>query len=240
MYTIIVNSNNELVTTVKERIMKRSKLVDSLHFLVDPIYKELDMSDFTVMMEYILPISKEYHSEILEKSEELYKEKLEYKLPFDTSLTKEEGQIEIQLTFTKVDVIQDGVNKDTSTDDSVDTEIEGQDVSDVEYKTVQYVRKTSPTTITIESIATWSDIVPDEALNALDQRLIKMDAQIKALSETGNAENATKADNIVLDSETQELYLTSDGVQIGDKINLSDLGDDIVESNPEGLVTMMI
>jgi len=44
MYTILLNNDNKLVTSVRERIMQRSKLVDNLHFLVDPAYKELDMS----------------------------------------------------------------------------------------------------------------------------------------------------------------------------------------------------
>ena len=37
MYTILVTESNELVTSVKERIMQRSKLVDSLHFLMDTL-----------------------------------------------------------------------------------------------------------------------------------------------------------------------------------------------------------
>jgi hypothetical protein len=84
MYTILVNESNELITSVKERIMQRSKLVDNLHFLAEPMYKGIDMSDFTVMMEYIMPVSREYQTEILVRSNELYKGKLEYKLPFDT------------------------------------------------------------------------------------------------------------------------------------------------------------
>ena len=40
MYTILVNDDNTLTTSVRERIMQRSKLVDSLHFLVEPTYKE--------------------------------------------------------------------------------------------------------------------------------------------------------------------------------------------------------
>ena len=88
MYTILINSDNELVHTVKERIMCRSKLVDSLHFLTEPTYKETDMMPFTVTLEYRLPISKEYHIEILDRSEDMYKGMLEYKLPFDSTLTK--------------------------------------------------------------------------------------------------------------------------------------------------------
>ena len=110
MYTILVNDDNTLTTSIKERIMQRSKLVDSLHFLVSPTYKGLNMTDFTVTMEYILPVSKEYVSEVLVKSEEPYKEMLEYKLPFDTHLTKESGEIKLKLTFSKVDLDEDGNN----------------------------------------------------------------------------------------------------------------------------------
>ena len=56
MYTILVSDNNELVTTVKERIIQRSKLVGNLHFLVPQKYKDFDMDNFTAMLEYILPV----------------------------------------------------------------------------------------------------------------------------------------------------------------------------------------
>ena len=215
MYTILVTDNNNLVTTVKERIMQRSKLVNSLHFLASPIYNELDMSNFTVVMEYILPISREYISEVLVKSDELYKNMLEYKLPFDTELTKEPGEIEVKLTFSNVGLDEDGNN-------------------------FQYVRKISATTITIVPIEAWCDIIPDKALDAIDQRIIKTEAQIKALLEAQEVINIEKADNLVLDSENNELYLTAEGNQIGDKVKLSDLGDGIVQSSEEGLLTMMI
>ena len=215
MYTILVNNDNTLITSVKERIMQRSKLVDSLHFLVDPIYKELDMSDFTVMLEYILPISKEYKTEELVLSDELYKDKLEYKLPFDTKLTKEHGDIEVQLTFAKVDLDADG-------------------------NSVQYIRKTSATTITIVPISAWSDIIPDDALNKLDQKIIKTDALIKELRDIQDQIMVEKADNIVLDNTNKELYLTSEGEQVGNRVKLVDLGDEIVQTSKEGLVTMII
>ena len=215
MYTILVNQDNTLTTSVRERIMQRSKLVDSLHFLCPQTYKELDMADFTVTLEYILPVSREYKTEELVKSDELYKEMLEYKLPFDTDLTKEAGEIEVKLTFSKVDLDEDGND-------------------------IQYVRKISATYITIVTIESWCDIVPDKALDAIDQRIIKTDAQIKALLEANEITRLEKADNLVLDGENKELYLTAEGNQIGDKVKLSDLGDEIVQSSGEGLVTMMI
>ena len=215
MYTILVNDDNTLTTSVRERIMQRSKLVDSLHFLCPQTYKELDMTDFTVTLEYILPVSREYKTEELIKSDELYKDMLEYKVPFDTDLTKEAGEIEVKLTFSKVDLDEEGNN-------------------------IQYIRKISSTTITIVPIEAWSNIIPDKALDVIDQRIIKTDAQIKALMEASEVTRLEKADNIVLDGETKELYLTADGEQIGDKVKLSDLGDEIIQSSNEGLVTMII
>lgn len=196
MYTILLNESNELITSIKERIMQRSKLVDSLHFLVDPIYKEMSMSDFLVTMEYILPISREYKTEILVQSPELYKGKLEYKLPFDTCLTKEHGKIEVQLTFTKVELTPDGDN-------------------------IQYVRKTSPTTITIVPIAAWSDVIADDALTALDQRIIQTQAMIEAVDEMNWNLDETKADNIIYDESGKYLQLTACGKPIGNKIKIN-------------------
>ena len=240
MYTILVNDDNTLTTSIKERVMQRSKNANTLRFLVNQKYKIddsvlnqienveeiesisivngagiIDISDCTVIMEYILPISKKLKTIILTKSEQLYKEKLEYKLPFDTNLTSEPGDIQVQLTFIKVDLNEEG---------------EG----------FQFVRKTSCTNIHITPIAAWSDIIPDEALDAIDQRIIKTDAQIKALMEASEVTRLEKADNIVLDGDTKELYLTADGEQIGDKVKLSDLGDEIIQSSSEGLITMMI
>lgn len=201
MYTILVNNDNTLLTTVKERIMHRSKLVDKLHFIANKIYKECDMETFNVMLEYILPVSKEYKSEILVVSNSDYDgsgKYLEYTLPFDTNLTKEAGQIEVQLTFTKVDLDAEGNN-------------------------IQYVRKTSPCTITIVPVAAWSDFIPDSALNAVDQRMLEMDARMKELEDIAFDFAGTKADNLVYNSEDQTLQLTASGESIGRKISVIEL-----------------
>lgn len=196
MYTILINSDNELVHTVKERIMCRSKLVDSLHFLTEPTYKEMDMTPFTVTLEYKLPISKEYHIEILDRSEDLYKGMLEYKLPFDTTLTKEAGDIELQLTFTNTEMQVDG-------------------------SVTQYVRKTEKTTITITPIEAWADMIPDKVLTSLDQRLLKQDAAMKELADIISAIDDQKADDISL--ENNHLQLTANGEKIGEGVDLNEV-----------------
>lgn len=199
MYTLLINENNEIVTTVKERIMQRSKLVDHLHFLMSPNYKGIDMSDFTVLCEYISPISREYHTETLSKSNELYKDMLEYKVPFDTCLTKEPGKIEIQLSFIKVEM-------------------------DAEGNVVPRVRKAGPAMITIVPLAAWSNAIPDSALTAIDQRLIMAETMINAANDTLATLEITKADNMVYDQETNMLQLTANGMPIGDRIALNVAG----------------
>lgn len=195
MYTIIVNQDNTLDKTVVERIMCKSKLVNHLHFLVPLMYGEIDMNGFTAVLEYRLPASGAYHSEILVVQPEIYKEDyLEYRLPFDTNLTSEAGEIELQLTFTKAVINDDG----TST---------------------QYVRKTLPTTITITPIATWSDLIPDAALTALDQRIIALNLAQEQLAQLAAMLNTGKADNIVIDGD--QLQLTSNGERIGDAVTVN-------------------
>lgn len=199
MYTLVVNENNEIITTVKERIMQRSKLVDTLHFLVDPTYKGHDMSTFTAKLDYLLPISKEAVSDTLVMSTEMYKDKLEYKLPIDTSLTKEAGKIELNLTFVKLDMDSEG-------------------------NVIQRVRKAGPASITIIPLSAWTNVVPDGALNAIDQRLIMAEAMINAANDFNQYLYENKADNIVLNKETNTVQLTSNGQPIGNAIEYSSCG----------------
>lgn len=195
MYTFLINENNTLTTSKQERIMERSKQVDNLHFLADPTYKDVDMREYTVMLEYLLPVSKRYKTEMLEKSEELYKNKLEYKLPIDTNLTSEPGDIEIQLTFLNVTMDPDGT-------------------------TVQHVRKVGPGVIHIVPIQNWSDIVPDESLGALDQRILVLNAQIKALSDRNNAILDGKADDLSYNDD-HTLQLLANGKPIGSAVKIT-------------------
>lgn len=219
MYTILVCDDNSLMTTKRERIMQRSKLVDNLQFLVPHFYNDLDMSEYTVQLEYVLPCSRKYCTEILRLSDEMYKDHLRYVLPFDTKLSAEAGEIEVQLTFAKTELTPNGVG-------------------------VQRVRKTSTTNIVIVPISAWSDIVPDSALSAIDERLIKMDAQMRAMNDFLDVIDDKQVDSLVYNPVKDTLYLSSKGNIVGDKVSVRDMLDDGIpvvnldsnnneESNPD-------
>ena len=194
MYTFLIYADNTITASLAERIMQRSKLVDNLHFLADTIYSGVDMTDYTVLLEYKLPVSKSYKTEILKKSTELYKNKLEYKLPFDTNLTSEAGDIEFWLTFSDVEMTAEG-------------------------ETIQHVRKVGPGVVHIIPISNWADVVPDEALSSLDQRLIELIALNKSMYDQLNINLDGKADNIKYQNNI--LQLTSNGKEIGNAVEIT-------------------
>lgn len=203
-YIILVNDDNTLYGSQKCCIMHRSNCIDTLTFVVNPIYKDVDMTDATVMLEYLLPISKKYKTEYLTLSEERYKDCfLQYKLPFTTKFTSEHGDVKVQLTFIKVELDENG-------------------------NSIQRVRKTSSTTIKIVPIEAWSDVIPDSALSAIDQRILKQDAQIKALNELADAFNGSVdiVDNLLYNDEEETLQLMAGDKGVGNKVSVKDMLDE--------------
>lgn len=193
MYTFLINENNTLTASLVERIMERSKLVNNLHFLADQTWQGLNMADYTVLLEYVLPVSKRYKTEILTKSDELYKNRLEYVLPFDTNLTSEPGDIQMWLTFATVDMTEKG-------------------------QTIQRVRKVGPGVVHIIPIDNWAEMIPDEALSSLDQRILELIALNKSMYDQLNTNLDNKADNIKYQNNI--LQLTSNGKEIGNAVEI--------------------
>ena len=200
-YTIIVCDDNSLYGSHKERIIQREKLFNKIWFLVAPHYNGYDMSKCTVTMRYLLPISKEFKTETLVLSEDRYKEYLKYVLPVDTNLSKEFGDIELNLTFTLLDVDENG-------------------------NIVQHVRKTTNCILSVAQIPDWDSIIPDSALSALDQRILKQDAQIRALADLANTLENNKVDNLIYDNIEETLHLSANGVVVGNKVSVKDMIDE--------------
>lgn len=212
MYVFLLDKDNSLSASQREVIMQREKLVNEIWFLVNPEYNENDMSIFSVILEYVLPCSKRYHTVELVKDEEGYEEYLKYVVPLDTNLSSESGDIELQLSFIFAGLDADG-------------------------NSIQKVRKTKTAKLHITPIAAWSDIIPDPALSALDQRIIKTDAQIKALNDYAEALSENNVDNIKYDETDDTLQLMSGDKEIGDKVSIKDMLDDgvpVVDFGDEG------
>lgn len=205
MYVILVSDDNTLSAPKRERIMQRSKLVDNFWWLVPQYYKEHDMEEYTLVIEYLLPVSKKYKAEIMTRSPEKYEDHLKYVFPIDTELTAEAGEIELQPSFIKVDLDADG-------------------------NSIQRVRKLGTITVEVLPIAKWSDVVPDNALSAIDQRIIKTDAQIKALEDMHNYMYMTKADGLAYDNN--QLQLTANGEKIGNTISIKNCEDNYDDGVP--------
>lgn len=201
MYVIIIENDNSLYGSYKEKIIQREKLFNKLCFLVPPHYNGHDMSRCTVTMRYLLPISKEFRTETLILSDERYKEYLKYVLPVDTNLTKEYGDVELNLTFTMLDVDDNG-------------------------KIIQRVRKTENGVLHITPIPDWDSMIPDSSLMALDQRILKQDAQFESLANIANILDSVKADNLVYNDNEETLQLSARGVGIGNKVSVRDILDD--------------
>lgn len=204
MFTILIQNDNVALITEKQRLMHRSKCVDTLRFLVEPEYKGYDMSGFTMMMQFMTPSTHKHKSEILELSAETYKNYLQYTLPVDTDLTSEAGEIEIQLTFSFADLDEAG-------------------------NAIQRVRKISPFTIEILPISVWADIIPDEALNAIDQRLIMVNAQIKAMEDMQAVISDDRVDG--LSYEDEKLQLMANGRKVGNVVTIP-IGETLNEGMP--------
>lgn len=202
MYVIKVNPDNTITAPVKQRIIQRSKLVDDMWFLVDPIYNGYDLSDCTVLLEYLKPVSKEYKTETLVKSEEGYEEYLKYILPVDTEFTKEAGTLELQLSFIYVNIDADG-------------------------NAIQRVRKTAPKLkVEIIPISAWSDIIPDSALSAIDQRIVQQEVQIRMMADLVGTMSNNMVDDLKYNEEDETLQLQSGGYGVGSKVSVRDMLED--------------
>lgn len=202
-YIFLLENDNEIIASHREVLMQRSKLVDEVWFLVNPKYKtcENDMSLYNVSLEYILPVSKSYHSLELTKDKEGYKEYLKYVVPLDTNLSSESGDIQLQLSFIYVGLDANGNG-------------------------IQRVRKTKPAKLHITPIAAWGDIIPDSALSAIDQRIIATQAQINELGYYAEIISENQVDNLVYDDNAETLQLMAGKRKIGNKVSVRDMLDD--------------
>lgn len=222
MYTILINDDNTMTKSVVEKIMHRSTGVQTIQFLMNPTYGDYDMTEFTIALEYKTPISNTYTPIVITPEADLYKERLQFLFPVTIDLTKEVGDVEIKFTMVKLELNDSGETK-------------------------EYVRQIPATTITITPVERWDDYISDANLGKLAEILMTNEAekqQLKAYADQIYAAldlvNTERAVDIKLDAENDNIHLIdTQGNKLGEGINTTELGDEIVEASNDGLVEVI-
>lgn len=185
MITILVNNQNQMIVTTSELIMQHSQNVHIIQIFVPEEYNNFNMKDFSAYIE-IVPPNQRYKHLYLQPTEISRKEGyVQYDIEIPSEFTMFAGDMSMQMTFTKVD--------------------------DNTYKT--YIRHTTSCTLKVEPIEKWSELITDDALSDLDQRIVKIEQGIKVTSDLVDALNSSKADNHRI-NEDGDLVLTANGLDL--------------------------
>lgn len=213
MYTIIMDINKELSVSpgTRTKLYQKEKMMDKIQFLLPPEREGIDLTPFSVKLKYVDQIGKS-HAETLVKDEELYLGKIRCVLPIDTNLNEYAGDIFLHLTLSYLDV-ENGKN---------------------------YIMHTGEVVVTISSVSELYNFDADAALEVADQMALEFAAKCAALEKMADTYDKSKADNIMLDSEKNSIYLLSEGQKIGNEIMLDDIGKEIAENTEEGLIEVIL
>lgn len=235
---ILMDNQKELIQTKRIRVYQRESLVDHLHFLVPLVYESNDLTQFTVTMQY-LDQSGTVHSDALTRLPDGQGGYDDYCdadgnpthmvmcLPIDSKLTMFAGDITIKLTMDYIDY-------------PAQTSSASDDEPAPEPTPVHYVLNTGSTILPVLPVSDYYSIIPDESLSVINEKIVELDQKQKELEATAEIYDAAKADNIKLDADEGTLYLTSHDQQVGDKIDLEDLGNATADDTADGLVTVVL
>ncbi len=216
MYTLKINEDNTVTTTVKEKLVERSNYVDNIQIVTSKLYREqIDMTDCTVYMRYVLPVTNKIKITQLTLNDANYEtDYLQYVIPADAYITAEAGDIEVSFTFLKL-------------------------VSNEDDSTTSYVRKTQSGVIHISPLAAFAKFEPHEMLDEVDQRLIQMIALEKDMLALSEATYNGMVQDIHINDETRKAVLIDrEGNDTGEGIEISNLStyvaEDLVGKDPDG------
>lgn len=217
MYTLKINDDNTVTTTVKETLIERSNYVDKIQIVTSKLYREqIDMSDATLYMKYKLPVSNKIKLTQLTVNDLAYETNyIQYLIPVDAALTAETGDIEVSFTFLKLVANDDGTY-------------------------TSYIRKTTSGVIHITPLVQFDKYEPSELFTEIDQRLLVMEGMIKDLNAQNKAAYEGMVKDIRLDTEGRKLTLTDrNGDDTGEGVKVKDLStmvaEDMTGVDPDGV-----
>lgn len=206
LYTILINEDHSFTHTYKKRIMHRSSMIDTIRFLVKPVYgsynTQLDMTKVNVALEYVTPISRKYGVIVLKPETELYKNRVQYLLPIDLKFTSEPGDLDLTINFSYLSINENG-------------------------EFVEQVRPIGYTSLKIEATQNWSDYIASSDLDNLAQ--IMMTNQ--AIAEQNKVDIELMKDmmcaDIKHDAGNNILHLVNEsGVKIGAGVSVDGIVED--------------
>lgn len=111
MYTIVMEEDKYLRTTIKENIYQDEDYEQCIRFLLPVVYKNTNIKNSILILKYILP-NHSMGMERLEFEDNLYEDMLETKLNITKNITKYHGTVTMWLTI---------INKDNEYDVSIKT-----------------------------------------------------------------------------------------------------------------------
>lgn len=211
MYTILMNDDKSLTCTVKATIYQKEKNVDKIRFLFPTTYEDINLAECTAVMKY-RDQGNVWRAEVIKKQEELYLGKLQFLYNVSTNFTRFAGDIQIYVSFLRLDV-ETGLKEE--------------------------VLHTGKTTITILPIDDVMNYDADSLLSQFDQMMLEVQAQQQANKLMMESIDSNKADDIKLDEESQEVYLTANGQKIGNSISLNELGNVLADATDAGLIQVI-
>lgn len=199
-YTILINDDHTFTHTNIVKIMTRSHMVDTIRFLVNPHYNDLDLAGSNAVLEYVTPISHTYKPILLKPSPELYKGKVEYLVPVTSDFTTEAGDLKLTINFSDLQIVND--------------------------QFVQKVRKVGTTTIKIHESVQWSDYIAASNLDNIAQMLLTNQSIVEQNKETMEELNQARVTNLKISEDKKDLYLVNnDDEQVGNKVRIKDLNE---------------
>lgn len=193
MYTIIMNPDKSLTTTVRQTIYQREKNADKIQFLLPQKYEPSDINimECTILLKYTDQGNVAHTKKLIAESE-LYKDKVRCLFDIDSDITRFAGDIIVSLSFLKLNE-KNGLNEE--------------------------VLHSGECVITVLPLKNLYSFVADESLQFIDKTMLELEAKAKALEIMADSYDKNKADN--LSYKNKKLQLTSKGELIGDPVEIS-------------------
>lgn len=189
--SLLMKDDKSLIITESTKLYQREKLVDKIKIYIPISYGEFDLTQFTAVLQYVTQDNTVRTASLI-KEQDLYQDAyMVFDIPINTDITTYAGDVELQVTLTWNDVSNDHI----------------------------YVLNTGTQTITVLSLKDYFAFVPDASLSAINNTIAQLQSQIEELEAIAATYEDTKADNIVLDDVNHKMFLTANGVAIGDEID---------------------